>query len=106
MPVLARGPAPWPELHLSSCKGVFPACVIPDQRIVEWTRDIVDLSYFVAADTVHLSGCRLQLPSQLVSLTTSVIKMMEPWGTCLNCGKLIIYYRDITCSDKAGKCYN
>ena len=106
MPELTRGPAPWPELHLSSCKGVFPACVSPGLRLVECARDIVDLSYFVAAKTVHSSACRLQLASQLVSITTSVIKMIEPWGNFLNCAKLFIHYRDITWSDKAGKCYN
>ena len=54
MPELTRGPAPWPELHLSSCKGVFPACVSPGLRLVECARDIVDLSDFVPVDSAFI----------------------------------------------------
>ena len=87
---LTRGPAPCPEVHRSRCKRVFPACVNPGLHLVEWTRYIVDLSYFVAAHTVHSSSCRLQLASQLISLTSSVIKMIQPMGNFLNCAMLII----------------
>ena len=97
MPELTRGPAPWLELHLSSCKGVFPACVSPGLRLVECTRDIVDLSDFVPVDTVHSSACRLQLASQLVSLKTSVIKMIQPEGSFLISAKLINHWPAITC---------
>ena len=41
----------------------------------------MDLSYFVAAYTVHSSGSRLQFASQLLFLTTSVNKMLQPRET-------------------------
>ena len=68
MPELIRGPAPWPEMHRSSCKGMLPACVSPCLTLLEWIRHVGDLSYFVAVHTVYSSGCRLQLAPQLVSL--------------------------------------
>ena len=66
-----RETALWPEVHHSSCKGMFPTCVKPEQHLVEWTRHIVELSYFVGAHTVHSSGCKLQLPHSSVSLSFS-----------------------------------
>ena len=63
MPQATVGPAPWPEVHSSSWKRMFPACVNPDLHVVEWTMHIVGLSYFVAAYTVHSCGCRLQATS-------------------------------------------
>ena len=63
-PQPTQGPGPRPEVHRSSYKGLFPACISPGLHLVEWTRHNVDLSYFVAAHMVHSSGCRLQLTSQ------------------------------------------
>ena len=77
----------------------------PWPDLVKWTRHIVDFSYFVAADEVHSSGSSLQLTSQLVSLTTSVIKMMEPIGNFLIRAKLINHWPGITCEDKAERHY-
>ena len=28
---------PWPEVHRSSCKGMFPTCIRPGLHLVEWT---------------------------------------------------------------------
>ena len=69
---------------------MFPTCVSPNLRLVQWTRCLVEPSYFLAAATVHSSGSRLQLSSQLVSSSTSVIKMIQPMGNFLNCAMLII----------------
>ena len=68
---------------------MFPAWVCPSIRLVERTRHIACLSYFVASHTVHSFGCRLQLVSQLVALTTSVIKVIQDRGNFLNCAKLM-----------------
>ena len=59
------GPAAWPEVHRSSWKEMFPACVNPDLHFVKWTRYIIELSYFVAAYTAYSSGCRLHVTLQL-----------------------------------------
>ena len=87
---LSREPSAWPEVHRRSCKGTFSPCVSSNLHLDEWTRHIVDLSYFVTARTVHSSGCRLQLTSKFVSLKTLVIRMMQPRGKFLNCAKVII----------------
>ena len=68
MSKLTRETAPWPEVHHSSCKGMFPTCVGPGQHLIELTRHIVELSYFAGGRTVHSSGCRLLLPRSSVSL--------------------------------------
>ena len=68
---------------------MFPAWVCPSIRLVEWTRHIACLSYSVASHTVHSSGYRLQLVSQLAALTTSVIKMIQDRGNILSCAKLM-----------------
>ena len=59
------GPAAWPEVHRSNWKEMFPACVNPDLHFVEWTRYIIEFSYFVAAYTAYSSGCRLHVTLQL-----------------------------------------
>ena len=89
MPELIRGPFPWPEVHRSSCKEIIPACLRPGLDLAKWAKHIESLSYFVACRTVHSSGCRLQLASQLVFLTTSVNKMIHPRGNFLTLTKLV-----------------
>ena len=84
---------------------MFSAWISPDLHLVKWTRHIVDFSYFVAALKVHFSGSSLQLASQLVSLTTSVIKMMESIGNFLIRAKLINHWPGITCEDEAERHY-
>ena len=69
---LTQGTASQPEVLPCSSKGLFPACVGPHPHLVEWARDIVHLSNFAAAHTVHSVGCRLQVTSQFASLNTSV----------------------------------
>ena len=69
MPQPTRGPAPRPEMHRSSSKRMFPAWVRPGLHFAEWTRHTKGISYLVAAHSVHLSGWRLQLNSQLGGLT-------------------------------------
>ena len=103
MPELTRGPFAWLEVHRSSDKRMFPACVSRGLHLVEWTRHIVDLSYFVSAQVVYSTGCRLQLTSQLVLLKASVHEMIKPGGKFLNCKKLIIHQPGITCKGKAKK---
>ena len=70
MPQAMWGPALWPKVHRSSCKQLLPACVSHALHLVKWTKRKVDLSYFVAANALHSSGCRLQLSSQLSCLKT------------------------------------
>ena len=48
-----RATALWPEMHRSSCKGMFLALVSPGVHLVQWTRDTLELSYFVAPHMVH-----------------------------------------------------
>ena len=65
MPQPSVGPATWPEVHRSSWKEMFLVCVNPGLHFVEWTRYIIELSYFVAAYTAYSSGCRLHVTLQL-----------------------------------------
>ena len=90
MPELIRGPDLLSKVHHSSCKGMFPACLRAGLHLVEWIVHIVGLSYLVAGHTVHSSGCRLQLASELVFLTTSVIKMIQARSNFLILTKLFI----------------
>ena len=104
MPELTGGPDLW-TVARNNCEGVFLTCVRPDLHLVQWTWHLVEPSHFLAADTVHSSGCRLQLASQLFSLTSSLIKMIQPMGDFLNCAKLINHWPDITSKEKDERHY-
>ena len=68
MPELTWGPAPYPEVHCRSCKGMLPTSVSPGLYLAEWTRQIADLSYYIAAYMGHSYGSKLQFVSQMVRL--------------------------------------
>ena len=59
-----RGPAPWPEVHRSCCKGMS-VCVRSGLHLVEWTRHSMECSQIVAA---RQSGSQVELSRILVSL--------------------------------------
>ena len=62
-----RGPAPWPEVYRSCCKGM-PVCVRPGLHLVEWTRYSIDCSQIVAAYNARQSGSQVELSRISVSL--------------------------------------
>ena len=77
---LTRGHGPWPEVQRSGDKEMFPVSASPGLRLVKYTKQIVDLSYFVAAQVVHSFSCRFQLTSQLIPLKVWVLKMKSQDG--------------------------
>ena len=81
---LTRGHGPWPEVQRSGDKEMFPVSASPGLRLVKYTKQIVDLSYFVAAQVVHSFSCRFQVTSQLVPLKVWVLKMKKPGGKFRN----------------------
>ena len=85
---LTRGTALWTEEHRSSCKEIYSACAIPGLHLVEWTSSNVGLSYFVTADTVHLSGSRLQLNLQLGPPQVSLL--LQQWSKVANFSQLLL----------------
>ena len=62
-----QGPAPWPEVHCSCCKGMS-VCVRPGLHLVEWTRHSMDCSQIVAAYNARQSGSQVELSRISVSL--------------------------------------
>ena len=80
--------ASWPEVQPRSYKAMFCACISPDLHLVEWTNHNVGLSYFVSAHTVHLSGWRLLLNSQLSPPQTSVL--LQQWSEVANTSELLL----------------
>ena len=62
-----RGPAPWPEVHRSCCKGMS-VCVRLGLHLVEWTRHSMDYSQIVAAYNARQSGSQVELSRISVSL--------------------------------------
>ena len=62
-----RGPAPWPEVHRSCCKGMS-VCVRPCLHLVEWARHGMDCSQIVAAYNPRQSGSQVELSHISVSL--------------------------------------
>ena len=50
---LTRGHGPWPAVHRSGDKEMFPVSASPGLHLVEYTKHNVDLSYFVAAQVVQ-----------------------------------------------------
>ena len=62
-----RGPAPWPEVHRSCCKGMS-VCVRPGLSLVEWKRHSMNCSQIVAAYNARQSGSQVELSHILVSL--------------------------------------
>ena len=61
------GPAPWPEVYCSCCKGMS-VCVRPGLHLVEWTRHSMDCSQIVAAYNACQSGSQVELSRISVSL--------------------------------------
>ena len=61
-----RGPAPWPEVHRSCCKGMS-ICVRPGIHLVKWIRHSMDCSQIVAAYNVRQSGSQVELSRFSVS---------------------------------------
>ena len=86
------GPTPWPEVPIGSWKVMFSACVSPGLYLAEWTRHNVELSYFIASHTVHLSGSRLKLTSRLAPVQVPVL--LQLWSEVVKrtlpdvCGEL------------------
>ena len=55
-----RGPAPWPEVHRSCCKGMS-VCVRPGLHLVKWTRHSMDCFQIVAAYNERQYGSQEEL---------------------------------------------
>ena len=62
-----RGPAPWPEVHRSCCKGMS-VWARPGLHLVEWSRHSMDCSQIVAAYNARQSGFQVELWRISVSL--------------------------------------
>ena len=50
------------------------SCNVPALHPIKWTNHIVGLNYFVAAYTLHSSGCMVQVTSQLGLWKNSVLQ--------------------------------